>query len=108
MAESQSLVPVAAIVDLILGFVTIALVRRSSQKEWVEKFAGLLIGWILILKGLEYTFTSVMETIVANEGLWIIDSSNNLQDSFFRFAQRTCKTISIPVSYTHLTLPTRS
>ena len=95
MAESQSLVPVAAIVDLILGFVTIALVRRSSQKEWVEKFAGLLIGWILILKGLEYTFTSVMETIVANEGLWIIDSSNNLQDSFFRFAQRTCKTISI-------------
>ena len=51
MAESQSLVPVAAIVDLILGFVTIALVRRSSQKEWVEKFAGLLIGWILILKG---------------------------------------------------------
>ena len=36
MAESQSLVPVAAIVDLILGFVTIALVRRSSQKEWVE------------------------------------------------------------------------
>ena len=89
MAESQSLVPVAAIVDLILGFVTIALVRRSSQKEWVEKFAGLLIGWILVLKGLEYTFTSVMETIVANEGLWIIDSSNNLQDSFFRFAQRT-------------------
>ena len=37
MAESQSLVPVAAIVDLILGFVTIALVRRSGEKEWVEK-----------------------------------------------------------------------
>ena len=48
MAESQSLVPVAAIVDLILGFVTIALVRRSSQKEWVEKFAALLLSLIHI------------------------------------------------------------
>ena len=34
MAESQSLVPVAAIVDLILGFVTIALVRRSEKNGW--------------------------------------------------------------------------
>ena len=95
MVERESLVPVAAIVDLLLGFVTIALVRRSNEKEWVERFAGLLIGWILILKGLEYTSTSVMEAITANSGLWIVDSSNELQNSFFRFAQTTCKTISI-------------
>jgi len=95
MAERESLVPVAAIVDLLLGFVTIALVRRSTEKEWVERLAGLLIGWILILKGLEYTATSVMEAITANNGLWIVDSNNNLQNSFFRYAQTTCRGISI-------------
>ncbi len=82
MAERESLVPVAAIVDLLLGFVTIALVRRSTEKEWVERLAGLLIGWILILKGLEYTATSVMEAITANNGLWIVDSSNDLHEFF--------------------------
>ena len=73
----------------------------------MEKFAGLIIGWILVLKGLEYTFTSVMQTIVANEGLWIIDSSNNLQDSFFNSPKGLVRQFlfSCWFSFFHLPLP---
>ena len=89
---TDSLVPVAAIVDLILGIVTIALVRRSPEKPWVERLGGLLIGWILVLKGLEYTCWSVMETI-AQSNVWFIGAA--LENSFFRFARSAFRTIAI-------------
>jgi len=90
MAEAESLVPVAAIVDLILGIVTIILVKRSGEREWIEKIGGLLIGWLLIIKGCEYTFASILEFLAENP-VWIGDA--DLGNSFFRFGRATCRTL---------------
>ena len=92
--STESLVPVAAIVDLILGIVTIALVRRSPEKQWVERLGGLLIGWILLVKGLEYTCWAVMETI-AQSNVWFNNIGVDLENSFFRYARSTFRTIAI-------------
>tara|TARA_B100001250_G_C19767020_1_gene775269 strand:- start:287 stop:1654 length:1368 start_codon:yes stop_codon:yes gene_type:complete len=73
--SEYSIAPIAAIVDLLLGIVTIFLVRRSKKNDWMERMAGHLIGWILILKGIEYTFSAILEYTTVQSAVGVCGTS---------------------------------
>lgn len=58
---TESLAPVAAITDLILGTLTIILANRSVKHDPHKRFTALLFGWTFIFVGAYYMITSVME-----------------------------------------------
>ena len=58
---TESLAPVAAITDLILGVITIILAKRSSNYNSHKRFTALLFGWTFILIGLYYLLGTVIE-----------------------------------------------
>lgn len=58
---TESLAPVAAITDLILGTLTIILANRAVNHDPHKRFTALLFGWIFIFFGAYYTVISVIE-----------------------------------------------
>lgn len=61
MVEIQSMVPIAAVVDLVLGIATLSIISRSQDVSANNRIAGCTLGWILIFLGLSYIMTSVLE-----------------------------------------------
>ena len=57
----NALLPVAAVVHIALGIMTLILVRQTTDREWNEKFAGYIIAWMMIILGLEYTFETIID-----------------------------------------------
>ena len=58
---TESLAPVAAITDLILGTLTIVLANRAVNHDPHKRFTALLFGWTFIFIGAYYTIVSVIE-----------------------------------------------
>ena len=58
---TESLAPVAAITDLILGIITIILANRSSNHNSHKRFTAILFGWTFILIGIYYLLVSIIE-----------------------------------------------
>ena len=58
---TESLAPVAAITDLILGIITIILANRSSNHNSHNRFTAILFGWTFILIGIYYLLVSIIE-----------------------------------------------
>ncbi|MBT5390733.1 MAG: hypothetical protein HOL22_00090 [Euryarchaeota archaeon] len=58
----ESLAPVAAITNLILGIITILMSNRSDNQTSHKRFSALLIGWTFILLSI-YNFA---ETLLTN------------------------------------------
>lgn len=61
MVEIQSMVPIAAVVDLVLGIATLSIIGRSKTESSSNRIAGCMLGWILIFLGLSYVMTAVLE-----------------------------------------------
>lgn len=61
MVEIESMVPIAAVVDLVLGIATLSIISRSQGASSHNKIVGCILGWILVLLGLSYIMTSVLE-----------------------------------------------
>ena len=61
MVEIQSMVPIAAVVDLVLGIATLSILGRSKTESASSRIAGCMLGWILIFLGLSYVMTAVLE-----------------------------------------------
>lgn len=77
MANVQSMAPVAAIVDLMLGIVTLIMISKVNNKAKGDKIAGFLIGWILVFQGMEYLFLSILEFQVGSASLFgTVDTSD--------------------------------
>ena len=57
----NALLPVAAVVHIALGIMTLLLVRQTTDRKWNEKFAGYIIAWMMIILGLEYTFETIID-----------------------------------------------
>ena len=113
---TESLAPVAAITDLILGVITIILAKRSSNYNSHKRFTALLFGWTFILIGLYYLLGTVIELkypdlvfgwaeiqfgLFQPQGITTYDAI-----VFMMFGLQTGINILTSVSYTHLTLPT--
>ena len=58
---TESLAPVAAITDLILGTLTIILANRAVNHDPHKRFTALLFGWTFIFIGAYYMIISVIE-----------------------------------------------
>ncbi|MEC7097955.1 MAG: hypothetical protein VXW74_00745, partial [Candidatus Thermoplasmatota archaeon] len=61
MVEIESMVPIAAVVDLVLGIATLSIISRSQGASSHNKIVGCILGWILVFLGLSYIMTSVLE-----------------------------------------------
>lgn len=61
MVEIQSMVPIAAVVDLVLGIATLSIISRSHDVSANNRIVGSTLGWILIFLGLSSIMTSVLE-----------------------------------------------
>ena len=61
MVEIQSMVPIAAVVDLVLGVATLSILARSPGTSANNRVVGCILGWILVFLGLSYIMTSVLE-----------------------------------------------
>ena len=61
MVEIQSMVPIAAVVDLVLGIATLSIIGRSKIESSSNRIAGCMLGWILIFLGLSYVMTAILE-----------------------------------------------
>ena len=57
----NELLPVASVVHIALGFMALVLVHRSSEREWNERFAGLLISWMMVILGIQYVFSTIID-----------------------------------------------
>ena len=61
MVEIESMVPIAAVVDLVLGVATLSILARSPGTSANNRIVGCILGWILVFLGLSYIMTSVLE-----------------------------------------------
>ena len=57
----NALLPVAAVVHIALGIMSLILVRKTKDRAWNEKFAGYIISWMMIILGIEYTFATIID-----------------------------------------------
>ena len=57
----NELLPVASVVHIALGVMALVLVHRSSDREWNERFAGLLISWMMVMLGMQYVFSTLID-----------------------------------------------
>jgi len=57
----ESLAPVAAITNLILGLITIAMSNRDESKNTHKRFSALLIGWTFIFLAISHTVEAILE-----------------------------------------------
>ena len=48
MVEIESMVPIAAVVDLVLGIATLSIISRSQGASANNKIVGCILGWILV------------------------------------------------------------
>lgn len=89
------MIMVAAITDLMLGMVTLLLISRGSSKTSSSQMAGLFIGWILIFKGIEYLFMSILQ-FQTGIGMVLgnLDTSD-LENTFLSSAYRMAKICSV-------------
>ena len=60
MAELESMVPVAAIVYLLLGIVSLILINRSKERQWTDLMVGQILGLSLLIQGLAYSSQSII------------------------------------------------
>ena len=60
MAELESMVPVAAIVYLLLGIVSLILLNRSKNRIWIDFMVGQILGLCLFIQGLAYSSHSII------------------------------------------------
>ena len=61
MVDIQSMVPIAAVVDLVLGIATLSILARSPGMSANNRIVGCILGWILVFLGLSYIMTSILE-----------------------------------------------
>ena len=80
MAEVE-LLPIATMIHLILGLMTIILVFRSEKSNHNERFAALILGWILLILGINYLFRTIIDYQINND----LISTGEYATSFLRF-----------------------
>jgi len=84
MAEVE-LLPIATMIHLILGLMTIILVFRSEKSNDNERFAALVLGWILLILGINYLFSTIIDYQMNND----LMATGQYGSSFLRFGAKS-------------------
>jgi|TARA_B100001741_G_scaffold312387_2_gene315656 hypothetical protein len=86
-ADFRSLEAISALVNIILGAITLILASRTKRNAWNELFAAKLLGWFLIFRGI-----SMFSGYLQGYELWTGPSTYSLFEApsdtnLFRFFQ---------------------
>jgi len=86
-ADFRSLEAISALVNIILGVITLILASRTKNNAWNELFAAKLLGWFLIFRGI-----SMFSGYLQGYELWTGPSTYSLYETpqntrLFRFFQ---------------------
>ncbi len=86
-ADFRSLEAISALVNIILGAITLILASRTKRNAWNELFAAQLLGWFLIFRGI-----SMFSGYLQGYALWTGPSTYSLFEApsdtnLFRFFQ---------------------
>ena len=87
----NELLPVATVVHIVLGIMTLILVHNSKEKEWNERLASLMIAWLMIVRGCEYFFTTWIDFIL--EGDVQVDGYEDIFHSVLTYGQNAVQII---------------
>ena len=69
----ESLAPVAAITNLILGIITIIMSNRDDSKNTHKRFSALLIGWTFIFLAIYHSVESIFDQYYGTVWVTAID-----------------------------------
>jgi len=94
LAETVALLPIATMIHLILGVMIIILVFKSQKSTSNERFAGLIIGWLLFTLGILWFFRTVIDYQFANENI----TNDQYSESFLRFGNRSVWLITVALA----------
>ena len=94
LAETVALLPIATMIHLILGVMIIILVFKSQKSTSNERFAGLIIGWLLFTLGILWFFRTVIDYQFANENI----TNEQYSESFLRFGSRSVWIITVALA----------
>ena len=79
----NELLPVASVVHIALGVMALILVHRTRGREWNERFAGLLISWMMVMLGIQYVCSTIIDYRVDNLGTGGVTHFNTYEDVFY-------------------------
>ena len=79
----NELLPVASVVHIALGLMALILVHRTRGREWNERFAGLLISWMMVMLGIQYVCSTIIDYRVDNLGTGGVSHYNTYGDIFY-------------------------
>ncbi len=83
MAGENALLPIATMIHLILGVMTIILVYRSEKANPSERLAALILGWILFILGVIFLFRTIIDYQFSND----LITTSGFSDSFLRYGR---------------------
>ena len=79
----NELLPVASVVHIALGAMALILVHRTKDREWNERFAGLLISWMMVMLGIQYVCSTIIDYRVDQLGNSDVSHFNTYDDIFY-------------------------
>ena len=79
----NELLPVASVVHIALGAMALILVHRTKDREWNERFAGLLISWMMVMLGIQYVCSTIIDYRVDQLGNSEVSHFNTYDDIFY-------------------------
>ena len=89
MAGENALLPIATMIHLILGVMTIILVYRSEKANPSERLAALILGWILFILGVVFLFRTIIDYQFTND----IITTGGFADSFVRYGHGSSRIV---------------
>ena len=85
MAGENELLPIATMIHLILGLMTVILVFRSKGAKTSERLAALILGWVLLVLGVMFLFRTIIDYQFNND----LITTGSFSDSFLRYGLRS-------------------
>jgi hypothetical protein len=79
----NELLPVASVVHIALGLMALVLVHRTDDREWNERLAGLLISWMMVILGIQYVFSTLIDYRVEQLGNNEVSVFNTYESIFY-------------------------
>ena len=79
----NELLPVASVVHIALGVMALVLAHRTRGREWNERYAGMLISWMMVMLGIQYVCSTIIDYRVETLGSGDVSHFNTYEDVFY-------------------------
>ena len=93
----NELLPVASVVHIALGAMALVLMHRSTEREWNERFAGLIISWMMVILGIEYVFSTLIDyrvdQLIAGEQVSVFATYESIFYSWMTYGESAMSSV---------------